>query len=221
MMVSLPSGAITRGSMGGGEPRQGRDDRDDRNGSARPAPHRSAARREIDARRSFTRFGPRRPKGEARSDQTGSIRMLRPAVWISSVAWPTNEMRHSGRPRVAAAGRQTGLGFDCGHAALSATAASASIRSGAGRRAMRIEEPNAVEMVRHRPVVIARRRPNARRRPRQQTRRERRSRRTGSGGEMGMMPRRPVLVLFRNENMEGDPDADATKFAVYAPLCRG
>ena len=36
-----------------------------------------------------TRRGPAKETGEARSDQTGSVSRFIPAVWISSVAWPT------------------------------------------------------------------------------------------------------------------------------------
>src|SRR3546814_5440473 len=36
-----------------------------------------------------TRRGPAKATGLARSDQTGSVRMLRPAIWTRSVAWPT------------------------------------------------------------------------------------------------------------------------------------
>ena len=38
---------------------------------------------------SATRFGPAKRTGETRGDQTGSVRMFNPAVWISRVAWPT------------------------------------------------------------------------------------------------------------------------------------
>src|SRR3546814_14782828 len=37
-----------------------------------------------------TRFGPVKLKGEARSDQVGSVNMLRPWVCTSTVAWPTH-----------------------------------------------------------------------------------------------------------------------------------
>ncbi|MNT76386.1 hypothetical protein D3C72_2153790 [compost metagenome] len=42
-----------------------------------------------------TRFGPAKEKGLARGDQTGSVRMLRPATWIKSVAWPIMVTRRS------------------------------------------------------------------------------------------------------------------------------
>ena len=42
---------------------------------------------------SLCRFGPANETGEARIDHTGSTRMLRSAVWISQLAWPTNESR--------------------------------------------------------------------------------------------------------------------------------
>src|SRR3954447_24823354 len=42
---------------------------------------------------SLRRLGPANENGEARIDHTGSTRMLRPAVWISQLAWPTNENR--------------------------------------------------------------------------------------------------------------------------------
>ena len=42
---------------------------------------------------SLCRFGPAKATGEARIDHTGSTRMLRSAVWISQVTWPTNDSR--------------------------------------------------------------------------------------------------------------------------------
>ena len=42
---------------------------------------------------SLCRFGPANENGEARIDHTGSTRMLSPAVWISQLAWPTNDSR--------------------------------------------------------------------------------------------------------------------------------
>ena len=42
---------------------------------------------------SLWRFGPAQSTGEARADQTGSTKMFKPAVWISQLAWPTNDNR--------------------------------------------------------------------------------------------------------------------------------
>ena len=42
---------------------------------------------------SLCRFGPAKLTGETRIDHTGSTRMLSPAVWISQLAWPTNDSR--------------------------------------------------------------------------------------------------------------------------------
>ena len=42
---------------------------------------------------SLRRFGPAQATGETRFDHTGSTRMLSPAVWISQLAWPTNDSR--------------------------------------------------------------------------------------------------------------------------------
>ena len=57
---------------------------------------------EMDARQILEadagRAHPRRPtkeKGEARSDQIGSVRMLRPSIWTSTVAWPIQVTRIS------------------------------------------------------------------------------------------------------------------------------
>jgi hypothetical protein len=48
----------------------------------------------------------------ARSDQTGSVRMLTPAAWISVVAWPTTVVR---RPPTRASGRIGVTGTARGH----------------------------------------------------------------------------------------------------------
>ena len=42
---------------------------------------------------SLQRFGPAQLTGDARADHTGSIRMFSPDVWISQLAWPTNDNR--------------------------------------------------------------------------------------------------------------------------------
>src|SRR5207244_10055531 len=42
---------------------------------------------------SLWRLGPAKLTGETRIDHTGSTRMLRPPVWISQLAWPTNDNR--------------------------------------------------------------------------------------------------------------------------------
>ena len=63
---------------------------------------------------SFTRFGPMKSIGDTRSDQTGSIRMLSPAVWIRKLAWPTKEMRNA-RPLPARRRIAEGLGTQAGH----------------------------------------------------------------------------------------------------------
>jgi hypothetical protein len=43
----------------------------------------------------LTRVGPANDTGETRFDQTGSIRMFKPAVCSSHDAWPMNESRHA------------------------------------------------------------------------------------------------------------------------------
>src|SRR4051794_37764894 len=64
----------------------------------------------------LTRFGPAKESGEARGDQTGSVRMLSPAVWISSVEWPTMVSRRPD-PSIRAEGFAcgNGLGLAVGH----------------------------------------------------------------------------------------------------------
>mgnify|MGYP007079533431 CR=1 FL=1 len=42
----------------------------------------------------FTRLGPAKVNGLARSDQTGSVRILRPSVCNNIVAWPTKLTRN-------------------------------------------------------------------------------------------------------------------------------
>lgn len=57
-----------------------------------------------------TRRGPAKAIGLARSNQTGSVRMLSPPVWINSDAWPTMVMDN---PSTRSAGTMgdTGIGF--------------------------------------------------------------------------------------------------------------
>src|SRR6185312_8971727 len=58
---------------------------------------------------------PAQANGETRTDQTGSTRMFKPAVWISQLAWPTNESR-TVPPSTRAGGlSENGLGSQSGH----------------------------------------------------------------------------------------------------------
>src|SRR5579859_4894210 len=66
---------------------------------------------------SLRRFGPAKAKGEARCDQTGSTRMLRPAVWISQLACPTNDSRALPPSTRAGGVSAWGLGAHSGHTA--------------------------------------------------------------------------------------------------------
>ena len=68
---------------------------------------------------SFTRLGPTNENGETRSDQTGSIRMLRPAVCSSRLACPTNEMRQVLSSTRAGGRSLCALGAHAGQAARS------------------------------------------------------------------------------------------------------
>jgi hypothetical protein len=66
---------------------------------------------------SLWRFGPAQANGEARIDHTGSIRMFSPEVWISQLAWPTNDSRTLS-PVIRCGGVSVkGLGVHSGHAA--------------------------------------------------------------------------------------------------------
>jgi hypothetical protein len=99
---------------------------------------------------SFIRFGPMKVNGEARSDQKGSVRTFTPAVCNRTVACPTNEIRHS-LPAIRAA-RRPGRPFGLAAAGVPAE----QLCNAIGRRAVRIEKLQAVEVIRHRAVVIAR-----------------------------------------------------------------
>src|SRR6516165_7792851 len=69
---------------------------------------------------SFTRLGPTKRNGDARSDHTGSSRIFSPAVCISMLACPTYEMRKTA-PSTRVGGRSRyGDGAHTGHFALGA-----------------------------------------------------------------------------------------------------
>ena len=105
---------------------------------------------------SLTRFGPAKLTGEARSDHTGSHKRFTPAVWMRSEAWPTKPIRIA-LPSTRAGGRsEWGLGTHSGHFAPRPDNCqrrrSATLRGGAP---CGIAEAGAVEVVGHRPLVIA------------------------------------------------------------------
>jgi hypothetical protein len=68
--------------------------------------------------RSFTRFGPMKVNGEARSDQKGSVRTFTPAGCSRTVTCPTNEIRHSVPTTRAGGWSEKALGAHAGHSAL-------------------------------------------------------------------------------------------------------
>ncbi len=59
-----------------------------------------------------TRRGPAKAIGLARSDQTGSVRMLSPPAWINRDAWPIMVMHN---PSTLSAGTMGDTGIDFGH----------------------------------------------------------------------------------------------------------
>src|SRR3546814_4090443 len=66
----------------------------------------------------ISRFGPVKVKGEARSDQIGSVNMLRPWVCTSTVAWPTHVATICG-PSIWRAGNAGDTGICSGQTARS------------------------------------------------------------------------------------------------------
>ena len=85
--------------------------------------------------------------------------MFTPAVCNRIVACPTNEIRHSG-PAIHFR-RPVGIRARCPCRPFGLAAAGVpaqQVGSAVGRRAVRIEKPRAVEVIRYRAVVVARRR---------------------------------------------------------------
>src|ERR1700733_5087333 len=109
----------------------------------------------------LTRFGPAKRNGLARSDHTGSTSMLRPAAWISTVAWPIIVIR---RPSTRRSGATWRPGIVAGHVAGEPPPQQLE-EAAIGVRVVRIEEPLTVEMSRRRPAIIAVQHPANRRRP--------------------------------------------------------
>src|SRR3546814_2958181 len=79
-----------------------------------------------------TRFGPVKVKGEARSDQIGSVNMLRPWVCTSTVAWPTHVATICG-PSIWRAGTVGDTGICSGQTARSRPSMKETSRPGLGR----------------------------------------------------------------------------------------
>lgn len=104
---------------------------------------------------SLCRFGPAKLTGDTRDDQTGSTRMLSPPVWISQLACPTKEAHPAAIDPL-----RRGVGMRVRNPVrpgrplpLAAELPAQHLTKRFRRRPVRIEEVQAVEMVRGRSVV--------------------------------------------------------------------